>query len=222
VIDKVDISGSTGDTLIGIRWASSTNAPTTGIQLTNLEIQWCNAAIVTAGWVEGFYMSGFEVVFSGTGGPPALDLKSSQVSSPSPAFTLLNGHVHMIGSGVKMTNLSAIKVSHVEFIHLQSTADSTLLELNNCIDVVISDNSFTSQTNTFANENGVFLTTTSDARVSGNNFQSLKPTQAGSCIVANTGSSTVRVTDNIFDFVSHAYNNLIGTSFYYDTDNIVK
>jgi len=58
--------------------------------------------------------------------------------------------------------------------------------------------------------------------VSGNIFRALKPTQTGSCIVAYTGSSTIRVTDNIFDLVRQAYDNRIGTSFYYDMNNIVK
>jgi hypothetical protein len=222
-IDKVDISGNTGVTSTGIQWTSLTTVGTTGIHLTNVEIKFCNAAIVTSGWVEGFYMSGFEVVSCGTGGQPALSLASSQSSSPSPAFTLLNGHVDMIGDGVRMTNLSAIKVSHVDFEHANPVAvNGTHLALTNCIAAIISDNTFTSQVNGIANENGVFLTSTNDARVSGNIFRTLKPTQAGSCIVAYTGSSTIRVTDNIFDFVRQAYDNRIGTSFYYDTNNIVK
>jgi hypothetical protein len=223
VIDKVDISGNFPLTATGISWTSPTNIPTTGIQITNTEIKWCSTGVKTSGWVEGFYMSSFEVVFCGAAGLYALDLASSQSASPSPAFNLTNGHIDMVAGGVKMTNLSSVKVSNVDFSHVNSAAvDGTHLQLTNCIGVLICDNSFSGQANKYASENGVFLTTTQFARVSGNIFRLLKPTAAGSCIVAYTGSTTVRVTENIFATVRMATDNHIGAEFYYDSDNIVK
>ena len=63
-----------------------------------------------------------------------------------------------------------------------SNGEGTLLELTNCISAIISDNTFTSQVNTYANEHGVLLSQTSDARVSGNIFRSLRVRRgAGDC-----------------------------------------
>jgi hypothetical protein len=225
VVDGVDISGNTTVTATGIVWTSPTTIPTTGIQISNTEIKWCNIAVQTSGWVEGFYMSGFEVVLCGTPGY-ALDLLSSQSGSPSPAFNLINGHVSMLAGGVKMTNLSAIKISNVDFSHVagSSSADGTFVSLNNTIGAIIFDCTFGSQiTPPISNENGVFLTNAKQTRISGNIFRLLQPTLTGSAIVPYTGTDTVRVTDNIFKTVKNIYDNNYGaTNFYYGADNFVQ
>ncbi|MBA3351910.1 MAG: hypothetical protein H0U23_05710 [Blastocatellia bacterium] len=222
-IDKIAITGNSGSTTTGIQWSSAVGSATTGLFITNAEIQWCNSAISTAGWVEGFYMSGFEVVLCGTpAGTPALNFLST-APSQSPAFTLINGHVDMLGDGVKMQNLSAIKVSHVDFEHVNGTADGTYLSLTACIGAIITDCTFTSASNVFNNENGVFLTSTDQARVSGNIFRGLDPKAGGtgSPIVAYTGSKTVRISGNIFKSCQNSFDNYIGSQAYYDTDNVI-
>jgi hypothetical protein len=227
VIDKVDITGNTTLTTAGIQWAGTTGVGTTGLMLSNIEIKFCNTAIQTSGWVEGLYLSNFEIVDNGVSGQPSLNLMSNQSLSPSPQFHLVNGHIDTLGDGLRMTNLSSIEISHVGFAHSVnngSTADSTILATTNCINVNITDCTFGSTTTPApANENGIFLTSTNNARISGVIFRIMKPTATGSCIVAYTGSTTVRVTDCIFDTVKQNVDNHIGTSFYYDADdNIVK
>lgn len=223
VIDKVDITGNTGSTATGITWGSASNIPTTGLHLTNTEIKFCNSAVFTFGWVEGFYMSGFEVVLCGKNGHPALDLNSSQISSPSPAVNLLNGHIDMIEDGVSISNFSAVKVSNVDFERVSTAAiDGTHLYLQNCLGVIISDCTFTgAPPQGTTNENGVFLSSARQVRVSGNIFRGLLPSTTGSCIVASYGSDTVRITDNIFSAVHQATANY-GTNFYYDVDNLIQ
>lgn len=167
-------------------------------------------------------MSNFEIVLCGTpAGTPALNLFSSQATLQSPAFTLINGHIDMLGDGVKMQNLSAVKVSHVDFEHVNGVMDGTHLSLTKCIGAIITDCTFTSANMAFANENGVFLTTTDQARVSGNIFRTLYPNSSGSPIVAYTGSKTVRISGNIFKSCRNSFDNYIGTQAYYDADNVI-
>lgn len=222
VIDKVVIEGNYPVTQNGIQWSSPATSATTGLYLTSTEIRLCNTAVLTSGWVEGFYMSGFEIVLCGLAGKAAIDLQSSQAASPSPAFTVLNGHLDFFADGIRMLNLSAIKVSQVDFQHTSSAAiDGTHLVLTNCIAAIVTDCTFTSQLNKINNENGVFLTTTQQARVSGNIFRGLFPLVSGSPIVAYNGSQTVRITENIFKTCRNSFDNYIGGEAYYATDNVI-
>lgn len=222
VIDKVVIEGNNPVTQTGIQWSSPTDSATTGLYLTSTEIRLCNTAVLTSGWVEGFYMSGFEIVLCGIAGHAAIDLQSSQAGSPSPAFNLMNGHLDFFADGVRMVNLSAVKVCQVDFQHTSTAAiDGTHLVLTNCIGAIVADSSFTSQTNKINNENGVFLTGVQQARVSGNIFRNLYPLQTGSPIVAYTGSKTVRVSGNIFKTCRNSFDNHIGGEAYYDADNVI-
>ncbi len=221
VIDKVVIEGNVDITETGIQWSSPDATATTGIFLTSTEIKFCKSAVVTSGWVEGFYMSGFEVVLCGSAGHAALNLQSSRAASPSPVFTLINGHLDFFADGVWMVNLSAVKVCHVDFHHTSPLAlDGTHLLLNNCIGAIVADCSFTSQTNKINNENGAFLIATHQARVSGNIFRNLYPLQTGSPIVAYTGSTTVRVSENIFKTCRNSFDNYVGSEGYFDSDNV--
>ncbi len=221
VIDKVVIEGNVDITETGIQWSSPDATATTGIFLTSTEIKFCKSAVVTSGWVEGFYMSGFEVVLCGSAGHAALDLQSSRAASPSPAFTLINGHLDFFADGVRMANLSAVKVCQVDFQHTSPLAlDGTHLLLTNCIAAIIADCTFTSQTNKINNENGVFLIATQQARVAGNIFRNLYPLQTGSPIVAYNDSKTVRVSENIFKTCRNTFDNYIGNEGYYDGDNV--
>jgi hypothetical protein len=74
--------------------------------------------------------------------------------------------------------------------------------LTNCIGAIVSDYTFTSQTNKINNEDGVFLTTTQQARVAGNIFRNIFPLLTGSPIVAFTGSKAVRISGNIYKELS--------------------
>ncbi len=222
VIDKVVVDGNEGLTLTGIEWSSPATSATTGLFLTGTELKLCNTAVVTSGWVEGFYMSGFEVVLCGSGGNPALNLQSSQAVSPSPTFTLLNGHIDFFADGARMTNLSAVKVCQVDFEHTSPVViDGGHLVLTNCIGAIVTDCTFTSQTNKINNENGVFLTATQQARVAGNIFRNIYPLQTGSPIVAYTGSKTVRISGNIYKNCRNSFDNYIGGEAYNDADNVI-
>lgn len=207
VIDDVEISGNTLKTIGGIAWVSPATIPTTGIFISNVQIKYCDYGVLTDGWVEGLYMSGFEVVLCGRNGRPVMDLKSTQ-SSPSPAFHLLNGHIDLIGDGVRMTNLSGVKISKVDFAHINPpvTTSGTHLHFYGCLGIQVTDCSFTGNSGSLKlpDENGVFLTNSRIARISGNTFGGLQPTN-GSCIVVYSGSSGVRITDNLFNNVRQRY-----------------
>lgn len=217
VIDKLEIDGRTsywggGGTSVGIEWNSDPSTATTGMQITNAQIKYCDSAVYTHNHVEGLYMSGFEIVLCGTNSRPALDISSTQYGAP--AFNILNGHVEMIADGLRMTNLSAVKVSHVDFEHVSDAAqDGTHAFFDGCIAVSVSDCTFTGRSGKYANENGVYLNNVQLARVTGNMFRGLQPTSNGSCIVMVGGWTPILVTENLFSDIRSAYYDLIGARY---------
>lgn len=178
VIDKVEISGNTTDpgtatkTATGIQWVSPPgDFATTGIHITSTEIKYCDTGVKTSGWVEGFYMSGFEVVLCGRNGHPALDLTSSQSTRQGPEFHLINGHVDSIGDGIRMVNLASIHISNVGFGHSSSVAtDGTHIFFDNCVRMTVAGCTFGGRANQYANENGIFLQNSKFAHIDGKYF----------------------------------------------------
>ncbi len=205
VIDKVEISGNTGVTQTGIVWESSVDYASTGLQLSNLEIKFVNTALRTNGWVEGLYMTGFEFVLCGKNSMPAIDLNSNSSTFLTPAFHLVNGHVNCIEDGVRVTNLTQIKISNVNFAHASAAAvNGTILTFNNCVDVVVSECSFYGVDSNVAQENGISLDNAHSVRIAGNSFSHMLP-QNGNCIVVLSNSNVVRITDNLFSSVRNRY-----------------
>ena len=71
IIDKVEITGvinefDPGGTQVGINWQGDDNYPTTGLQMTNLEIKFANTAVRSERVGGGaLTMTGFEIVDCG-------------------------------------------------------------------------------------------------------------------------------------------------------------
>jgi hypothetical protein len=213
VIDKVEITGtiftdSFGGTQTGIVWESSNDYATTGLQITNFEIKFADTAVRTLGWVEGFYMTGFEVVLCGQHGVPAVDLSSFDPNNRKPSFHLVSGHIQSIEQGLRLGNLSDVRISKVNFAHAAAndqhdyTLSGTIVNINNCLDVVVSGCTFYGWP--VPNENGVFLDNSHGVRIAGNYFFHMQPTN-GSCIVVLANSDTARITDNLFNDVRNRY-----------------
>ncbi|MEY2490247.1 MAG: hypothetical protein QOC70_2189 [Verrucomicrobiota bacterium] len=206
VIDKVEISGRRDYTQTGIVLDNDTSdgvvENTTGFQVSNIAVKWCNVGLKMAGWVEGLYMTGFEFFSCGRGSDdnPSISLKGSG-GTPG-AFQLVNGLVDTVGGGLHMSNFIFAKVSNVTFKHNGSeVANSTLLSVDNVNPVVISECSFYGMDphglyGPF--ENGIFVKNATAVQVTGNYFTNMQSENAGSGIVVYTGNSVVRVTDNVF------------------------
>ena len=204
VIDKVHIAGNKSATQAGIIWrASDSNA--TGLQMSNLEIKWCNKALSTEGDVEGIYLTAFEFISCGRGtaGTYAVDLQGRTIH-------LVNGQVDSVGSGLKLTNQNLVKISNVSFTHSGGTelVDATMLWINGGFDATVTECSFDGVSgippDAVAQENGIYLTNAHAVRLAGNNFSNMRPGN-GSCIVADVNSTLVRITDNLF---SNVYNKI--------------
>lgn len=225
VIDKVEISGThltqpPWGTLAGIVWKSSSDYATTGLQVSNLQVKYVQTGLQTSGWVEGVYLTGFEIVFGGREGVPMVDLA---VNAPGgvqkPTFHLVNGHVQGEGGGVRLTNLTGVKISKVLFLHNTLNAvPGSMVEFNNCTDAVVSQCTFHGRGNGFANENGILLNNADFVRIAENNFTAISPLQ-GSGIVVQANSEAVRITNNLFgnfigDDVNRAYDDQAPGTYY--------
>lgn len=212
VIDKVEISGNTRDddpshgppTQTGIVWESSNDYATTGLQLSNLDMKWCNTALRTNGWVEGLYLTGFEFVLCGQQGMPAVDLNTFDSVNRKPAFHLYNGHVDAIENGIRLTNIKGAKLSNLLLLHNSAAAIAgSIVALNNCTDAIISHCTFfgvnpANQEPDVASETGILLNNAHQVRIAGNFFSNMLPTTSGSCISVQANSNLVRITDNLF------------------------
>jgi hypothetical protein len=204
VIDKVEISGRRNYTQIGIALdndPSGLGENTTGFQVSNISVKWCNVGLRTEGWVEGLYMTGFEFFSCGRGDDnPSIRLNCSGVTPG--AFQLVNGVVDTVGGGLHMSNFIFAKVSNVSFKHNGSeVGHSTLLSVDNVSPVVISECSFYGMDPHGLNgpfENGIFVKNATAVQITGNYFTNMQSENAGSGIVVYDGSSVVRVTDNVF------------------------
>jgi polygalacturonase len=205
VIDKVHIAGNKIVTQTGILYDSD-GTETSGAQLSNLEVKWCNTALATNGMIEGLYMTGFEFISCGRNGFSAVSLSSTGGA----AFHLVNGQVDSVGNGITMNNLVFVKVSNVYFRHTGTeTTPGTMLSINTLTDLAVSDCTFygVDPFPVVSDENGIFLTDAHNVRIGGNNFSHMQPFN-GSCIVIWSNSSIVRLTDNLFSIVRQQYNDM--------------
>ncbi|HKP03589.1 MAG TPA: glycosyl hydrolase family 28-related protein [Chthoniobacterales bacterium] len=210
----------------GIKWVSSNDYKTTGLQLSNLMIWWCNAALQTSGWVEGLYLNGFEFAFCGDFGVPVIDLSSSAPNLGS-AFHLVNGHVGALQNGIRLTNLRGAKVSKILFIHVSGayadpccddngqpegchprpacntlpyTSSGDDLALNSSTDAVISANSFVGVGTDETDENCILLNNSHSVQISENYFTHVLPVNpVDACIKILFSSNLVRVINNVFE-----------------------
>jgi hypothetical protein len=209
VLDKVEVAGNKNVTQIGIALEAPTSTENaTGFELSSIEVQWCNVGLSTNGWVEGLYMTGFEIVSCGRAGLPAIYLNGTTSPNTSAGtFQLVNGLVDSVGGGITMSNFILGKVSNVSFRHNGAEiADGTMLSVNNVTPMLVSECSFAGTTTNGPFENGVFLTNVVRAQISGNNFTNMHSQNAGSAIVILGSSSVVRITDNLFSNVTSQYN----------------
>jgi polygalacturonase len=209
VLDKIEVAGNKNLTQTGISLEAATSGENaTGFELANIEVQWCNVGLSTNGWVEGLYMTGFEIVSCGRNGLPAIYLNGTAIGGTSAGtFQLVNGLVDSVGGGITMSNIILGKVSNVSFRHNGSEiADGTMLSVTNVMPMLVSECSFAGTTTNGPFENGIFLTNVTRAQISGNNFTNMHSQNAGSAIVVYSGSSVVRITDNLFSNVTSQYN----------------
>jgi hypothetical protein len=175
------------------------------VQLSNLEIKWCNTALATSGKVEGLYMTGFEFISCGRNSYPAVSLTAVGGGA---AFHLANGQVDAVGNGITLNGLAFAKISTVYYRHTGSeTTHGTMLSVNNLEDLVVSDCTFYGLSSDTFDENGIFLTNVLSARIGGNHFSHMQP-HNGSCIVIWSNSSVVRITDNLFTDVRQRFNDM--------------
>jgi hypothetical protein len=203
VIDKVEVSGNKNVTQNGIQWDGDPNPTpspprhaTTGVQLSNIEVKWCNTGLEASGHAEGLYMTGFEIVSCGRNGP-AISLSGSTTGAGG-VFQLANGLVDSVGGGISMSGFVYGKVANVSFRHNGSEIQSgTMLNITSVQPVQVSDCSFYGSGGTTPLENGIWLNSVTGAQISGNNFINLQATD-GYPIVLFTGSSLARITDNLF------------------------
>jgi hypothetical protein len=206
IIDKVEITGLIKEfepdgTQIGINWQGDDDYPTTGLQMTNLEIKFANTAVRTRGWVEGLYMTGFEIVDCGDYDMPAVDLLSTGPTN-RPGFNLVNGHVESLQHGVKLTNLSAARISKVFFLHHSSDdrgRSGTILTVQNCTDAVVSQCTFIGVGANIADATGIVLDNADSVQITGNSFSHMLPANSKDvCIVIMANSNVVRIVNNLF------------------------
>jgi polygalacturonase len=222
VIDKVEISGNRKDcdhappnptpcatpptttpSQIGILWASSNGSATTGLQLSNLEIQHFNTALKTDGWVEGVYLSGFELTFCGQANLPTVPVVDFNTTTQTPArtFHLFNGHMQGFATGLRARNISDLKISKVHFAHNAAPPDTgtgNAVELDNCTDATVSKCSFLGDAGGLTSENGIVLNNSRSVRIAENYFSAIAPTESGCGIVIDSNSAAVRIVNNVF------------------------
>ena len=203
---------------VGISWFSSADHPTTQLFLHNTYVEYFKVGVQTSGWVEGFYMSGFELVFCGSSTRGAMELTGATYPNGGkvPTFYLSNGHVNQITEGIRMTNLVGVKISHVNF--LNQLGNGTHLSVTNCTDASITDSDFFDYGSLGENQsNGIYLfSTTAGAttgtKISGNTFSNMTQSQGGSCVVVQANCRRVQILDNDFGNSPSHINNMAGNN----------
>jgi hypothetical protein len=223
VIDNVEMSGNAQDqdhnpqgppSQTGIVWTSSSTYATRGVHLSSLEIKYFNTALQTSGWVEGLYLNKFELAFCGRMNMPNLPVVDLTVNAPGgaqkPTFHLVNGHIQGLSAGVRFTNLTGVKMSKVMFAHNTAAGPGSIVEVNNCTDVVVSQCSFVGNGLNYPlfPENGILLTNANSVRIAGNDFNLMNAPATGGtggCIVVQPNCSVVRIVNNLFGTVGQKY-----------------
>jgi hypothetical protein len=189
---------------------------------------YCNTGLQTTGWVEGLYMTGFEIAFCGNFGMPAVDLNSSAPNLGS-AFHLVNGSVTDLQHGMRLTNLRDVRISKVWVIHSSGNpfaSSGTDLALNNCTDAVISDDTFLGVDNEpnqhYPDETCILLSNSHSVQIIGNYFTHVLPANTGICIDVQSTSNRVRIVNNVFGGgspeyggVKQAYNDAGSDTYYW-------
>jgi hypothetical protein len=216
VITNVEILGNAHDeapanpaTQFGIIWESTADYLASGMQMSNLQIKFCNSALRTSGLVENLFVTGFEFVLCGNFGAPAVDLNSSDAANLKAAFHLVNGHVHFLQHGIRLTNLRGVKLSKLLLLRHPSEdcgpggcigAAGNDVAFNNCVDGVVSQTTFIGASGSIDDEAGIILNNAHFMRLEGNYFTHMLAENPGaSCIVILSNSSVVRVVNNLFE-----------------------
>jgi len=214
IIEDVQIRGKFGTTEpvanVGINWSSSaaaSNRPATQLFLRNAYIAYYRTGVQTSGWVEGFYMSGFELVFCGSPSTAALVLTGANPNAV-PIVHIQDGHINQISNGIKITNFLHVKISHVNFFNMIAPNGSHI-KLTNCSEAILTDNDFGDYDP--GASNGIYLVNNQGARICGNNF-SLP--SGGACVFVDATSTQTKILDNNFNGFVTPINNLAGTQTY--------
>lgn len=203
IVENVQIHGKHETSDYGIWWRSSNDYGTTQIFLDNIFVHNYRNGIATSGWVEGFYLSNFELVFCGSATTAAMDLRATNAfGSQSPEFIISNGHNNCLSRGLYMENLASIAVSKVTFFNQKY--DGSAIELVNCLDAIISQNKFGALAGYSSNFNGIYARNADLVNMTQNTFRGMPA--GGSCVLVDNASEQVKVTDNLFRDVSTKYN----------------
>jgi hypothetical protein len=232
VLEGVEILGNArqGDcpgtpaTQTGIVW-DSYSYTSSGLQMSNIQVKFCNSALRTNGYVENLFLTGFEFPFCGNFNSPAVDLNSSDPNLGG--FHLVNGHVAALQAGLRLTNLRGVKISKVSINHFSGNAcasSGTDLALSNVRDAVISQCSFIGVDESVPDSTGIRVENSHVVQILGNNFFQLRPGNAFSnpqdaAINVQATSDSVRVVNNLFDSVSVPYYNAAGANTYFRGNN---
>jgi hypothetical protein len=213
IIEDIQIRGKFGTTEpianIGIKWSSSAAAsmrPATQLFLRNAYIAYYRTGVQTSGWVEGFYMSGFELVFCGSSTSAAVVLTGANPNAV-PVAHIQDGHINQISNGINISNFLHVKISHVNFFNMIN--NGTHLKLTNCSEAILTDNDFGDYDP--GASNGIYLVNNQGARICGNNFGL---PAGGSCVFVDATSTQTKILDNNFNGFVTPINNLAGANTY--------
>jgi hypothetical protein len=217
---KYDFNAAGPASLVGLNWFSSTTYPATQIFLHNIHISYFQIAVATSGWVEGFYMSGFELIFCGYPSPnshAAMELTGANPNAV-PVFHISDGHINQISSGIRITNAVTVDISRINF--LAQKYDGTHVTLTNCSGVQVNDNAFNAvNVSGETMENGIYSINSHSVVMRGNSFAHvITPGVNGSCIVVDSASSQAKILDNTFatSDALHKYNNMAADTYIRD------
>jgi hypothetical protein len=202
-----DFTGPGPTSSVGINWSSSTTYASTQLFLHNIYVSYFQIGIATSGDVEGFYMSGFELLFCGypDNFHAAMQLTAYNPNGRGPVFHISDGAINQISSAIRMSLINDIKISNVDF--LNQKWDGTHVSLTDCSEVTITNNHFTNNflLNPQTQSNGIYVFATSPYSSSkiimfGNTFENMYSTQitGGSCIVLEANCRQVKILDTLF------------------------
>jgi hypothetical protein len=228
VIDDVQIHGAYTlqtpypDDAIHWHGPADPNFAAVELYIHNLSVFYYKTALRTSGWVEGLYMSGFELVFCGSDSTGAMEI-TGQTSKgfAVPAFHFVNGHINQLVNGIKMSHVVSVKISHVNF--LNQIGYGNHIALTDVSGATIIENDFTDydcgpppppplppNCTPIVHGNGIYLfPNTHGTRICGNRF-SLNNEVDGSAVVVREGCTKTAILDNDFGDSAHTINNIAG------------
>ena len=196
VIDKVEISGGKNLTTTGILWETASGDFAAGLQISNIQIEYCKTALETIGPLDGLSMTGFALYSCGRGSgnpsPPAI-----KFGPGGSVFQMVHGEIDFVGNGVDQNGINKSKISNVYFKHtVPDLANGAMLKITGVTDAIVSESTFYGG-NGLSIENGVTVIDSNSVRIDGNSFTRIHPT-AGYGIGIFGTSTLVRITDNLF------------------------